>query len=148
MVASRRDGHHGHRVDGGAQNSHGGPTYATSVGHGARMERHVVEVLYAERCRFVPLAIERVREAIAPKRAELDVEIRLIQVETNDDAIRRSFPGSPTVRVDGYDVDPDGARNVGLHGRAYLTNGDVDHAPQTESIHAALTASVRARQCV
>jgi hypothetical protein len=107
------------------------------------MERHVIEVLYSERCRFVPLAIERVREAVAPKRAELDIEIRLIRIETDDEATRREFPGSPTVRVDGLDVDPEGARFFGLHGRAYLTNGDIDRAPPAESIDAALDAAAR-----
>jgi hypothetical protein len=41
-------------------------------------------------------------------------EVERITVATGQDAARLAFPGSPTVRVDGIDLEPDAPRAVGL----------------------------------
>ena len=37
-----------------------------------------------------------------------------IVIATQEDAARLAFPGSPTVRVNGIDIEPDAPRSVGL----------------------------------
>lgn len=41
-------------------------------------------------------------------------DVESVTVATMDDATRWSFPGSPTIRVDGTDVDPAAPPGVGL----------------------------------
>jgi hypothetical protein len=103
------------------------------------MAKRVVEVMFTTGCPYVGLAIQRVRLAAAHKGTELDLEIRLVRVETLRDAARRKFRGSPTVRVDGRDVEPSERSGIfGLHGRAYLTEAGVDRAPPVPWIQRAL----------
>jgi hypothetical protein len=103
------------------------------------MAKRVVEVMFTTGCPYVGLAIQRVRLAAAHKGAEIDLEIRLVRVESLRDAARRRFRGSPTVRVDGRDVEPAERSGIfGLHGRAYLTEGGVDRAPPVTWIQRAL----------
>lgn len=57
------------------------------------MTRHVVEVLFADRCpRLIP-AIERVRGAITGLQLDLDIELRLVRVA--------DLASSPMIRIDG-----------------------------------------------
>jgi hypothetical protein len=75
-------------------------------GGGEMTKRHVIQILYTERCRFLPLALSRVRHALALRDDRLDVEVRLVLVETVVDAVARRFRSSPTVRIDERDVVP------------------------------------------
>ncbi|HEX9049810.1 MAG TPA: hypothetical protein VF841_04690 [Anaeromyxobacter sp.] len=40
--------------------------------------------------------------------------LEIVEVSSLDDAERLGFPGSPTVRVNGVDVEPEPPRSVGL----------------------------------
>ena len=109
---------------------------------GVRREtiRRTVEVLFTDGCAHMALAIERVRAAIRGR--ETDVEIRLVRVETFPDALGRRFLGSPSVRVDGRDVEEGiTSERYGLHGRGYFIEGAVDRAPATAWIEQALARS-------
>ena len=66
----------------------------------------VVEVLYVEHCPNFPAALALVQRV----RAELgvDAEVRTTMITDQAAAERVRFVGSPTVRVDGRDVDPEG----------------------------------------
>jgi hypothetical protein len=64
----------------------------------------VVEVLYVERCPCVPAALSLVQRMCAE--LGIDAEIRTILVTDQAAAERARFPGSPTVRVAGRDVEP------------------------------------------
>ena len=103
-------------------------------------KKHVVEILYTERCRHLELALERVREALAVRREGLDVEVRLVLVASFADAMARRFRGSPTVRIDERDVEtrPGAAAPVGLLSRGYVVDGRIERAPTVASIAQAL----------
>jgi hypothetical protein len=58
------------------------------------VKRHIVEIVFAERCPSVRHALERVREALAPVRDTVDLELRVTRV----DWVER---GVPAVLVDG-----------------------------------------------
>lgn len=57
-------------------------------------------------------ALELVAEVVGESAPRAEVET--ITVATLEDAARWSFPGSPTVRVDGIDIDPEPPTGVGL----------------------------------
>ncbi len=48
-----------------------------------------------------------------------ETTIQMIAVSSDEDATFLAFPGSPTIRIDGVDIDPPGAGKVGLYRRDY-----------------------------
>jgi hypothetical protein len=42
-----------------------------------------------------------------------DFRLETVIVQNQGDAERHRFPGSPTIRIDGHDVDPDAPAGVG-----------------------------------
>ena len=103
-------------------------------------KRHVIEILYTERCRFLPLAVERVRQALSLREDQTDVEVRLILVESFADAVVRQFRGSPTVRIDARDVETraGAVAPIGLLARGYVIDSRIERAPSVASIRRAL----------
>jgi hypothetical protein len=68
------------------------------------------------------------------------VEMR--EIETDADAERESFPGSPTIRIDGEDVQPPGDNPIGLSCRVYRRpDGSASPLPEPEELVAALRAA-------
>jgi hypothetical protein len=80
-------------------------------------------------------------ESIIAERS-LDVQIDRIEVRTEEDAVRLSFPGSPTIRIDGRDVDPvSAAARPALTCRIYrLADGRASPVPTRQHIEEALDA--------
>jgi hypothetical protein len=68
------------------------------------MSRPRVEILYFEGCPNHEAARALVERAAAELR--LDPELRLVEVPDLDAASRLRFLGSPTIRVEGRDVEP------------------------------------------
>ena len=99
----------------------------------------VVELLWWDGCPSSEGAHELVRRLMSE--AGLDPQaLRSIEVATDDMAERERFVGSPTVRVDGHDIQPpDGSDPVGLSCRIYhLRDGRVSPLPDPEDIKEAL----------
>jgi hypothetical protein len=66
--------------------------------------RPVIEVLYVQDCPHYPATlalVERVRAGLG-----IDAELRTSLIVDQAAADQARFPGSPTVRVDGRDVEP------------------------------------------
>ena len=63
-----------------------------------------IEVLFFEGCPNPPRAVELAHEVVAA----MGVEARIVErtVKDGEDAVRHRFPGSPTIRVEGVDVEP------------------------------------------
>jgi hypothetical protein len=98
-----------------------------------------IEFLYWEECPSHPEARKRLREVMAE--LGVDAPVEDIEVLTDEDAARLNFPGSPTIRVDGEDVDPAGASQMGtaLTCRIYkLEDGRFSPVPSKEMIRRAL----------
>lgn len=98
-----------------------------------------VELLYWDGCPSYPEARELLAAVLADK--GVDAEIRMHHVETHAEAKALRFPGSPTIRIDGRDVDPRGAETPpALTCRVYhLPDGRVSPIPSREDLEAALT---------
>jgi hypothetical protein len=98
-----------------------------------------IEFLYWEGCPSHPEAKALLDEVLGARGVAAEVHVRV--VETDEEAERLAFPGSPTIRVDGRDVDPAGAAAApALTCRIYRRpDGRVSPLPSREQIEAALT---------
>lgn len=100
-----------------------------------------IQFFYWEDCPSHPEAWQLLREVLAEEGLDWPVERTL--VEGDEDAQQWKFPGSPTIRVDGQDVDPRGALQMGvaLACRVYrLEDGRYSPVPSREMIRRALLA--------
>ena len=97
-----------------------------------------VEILYFDSCPTWRRAEEEVRRMLSE--SNIEASLRLVPIVTNEDAQRLRFLGSPTVRVDGVDVDPSSrfATSFGLQCRLYEGATGMRRVPDTNLIRAAL----------
>jgi len=66
-------------------------------------------------------------------------EVETINVRTDEEAVSRRFRGSPTILVDGRDIDPSSTERFGLACRAYrLEDGRISPLPSESMIRRAL----------
>jgi hypothetical protein len=72
---------------------------------------------------------------------DLGFELERCQVETDEDAQRLQFRGSPTVLIDGREVFATGDEPIGLSCRMYQTDHGLAGAPTVEQLHDVLTAA-------
>jgi hypothetical protein len=95
-----------------------------------------VELLWWEGCPSYPEARELLEEVLAG-RAEVDMR----EVRSDEEAEALGFPGSPTIRIDGRDVDQAGAFGPpALTCRIYhLPDGRVSPVPSREQLEEALS---------
>lgn len=100
-----------------------------------------VEVLYFDGCPNTDLALRRAREAVRLVGVEADVTA--VKIEGSEDAATHRFLGSPSVRVDGKDVEGVSSdESYALRCRVYSFEGRMEHAPPVEWIAAALRGKV------
>lgn len=65
-----------------------------------------IDLLFAPGCAAKEPTEELVRSLL--QRLELSAEIRVVVVDSGHRAVALRFPGSPTVRVNGRDIEPEG----------------------------------------
>lgn len=94
-----------------------------------------VELLYFEGCPGHEALLPRVRELVGDA-----VEIQLRQVGSPEEANAERFLGSPTLRIDGQDVEPGAGERTdfGMKCRLYRSAEGQSHAPADEWIRRAL----------
>ena len=103
-----------------------------------------VEFLYWEDCPSYARALLRLREVLSEEGINSEVEV--IRVDTEDQAQRLRFPGSPTIRFEGADIAP-ADESYGLTCRVYLTDDRrVTPLPGKEMIRRALRSAVRTQE--
>ena len=96
------------------------------------------EILYFDGCPTYRTAEETLREVISEQ--GMDANVALVAVNSNEEAQRLRFPGSPTVRVDGEDLFPTTEREDWRLGcRVYATPEGLKGSPTVEMIREALT---------
>lgn len=102
-----------------------------------------IEILYFSGCPHHAPAVERVREVLAQEGAAAE----MVEIAVNDIAAaqRIGFLGSPTIRVDGQDVEPAARteRAFGLSCRTYTDDGRRTGAPPRAWIRAAVREAKR-----
>jgi hypothetical protein len=103
-----------------------------------------VELLWWEGCPSWQRALDMVRDEMARVGLAADA-IDVIEITSEADAAGRVFPGSPTIRLDGEDIQPPGPDVPGgLTCRVYRRrDGSVSPLPDREDLREALQRAVR-----
>jgi hypothetical protein len=97
-----------------------------------------IEFLYFDGCPSHATLLPRMQELL--DREGVTAAIEQIRIENDDDAQAQRFLGSPTLRIDGQDVDPgaDDRSDFGMKCRLYATPDGLRGTPPDEWIIAAL----------
>jgi len=96
-----------------------------------------VEVLYFDGCPTYRTAEKTLRDVLAEE--GILAEVELVAVNTDQEARRLGFPGSPTIRVEGKDLFPVSEREDWQLGcRVYATPEGLKGFPTTEMLREAL----------
>src|SRR6266851_2999408 len=97
-----------------------------------------IEILYFNGCPNHEPAVERIRQLLR----EEDVSAEVLEVNVSDASIAQKlgFLGSPSIRVNGLDVEPEAraAREYGMMCRTYAVNGRREGLPSREMLHHAI----------
>jgi hypothetical protein len=105
-----------------------------------------VELLKIPDCPGADIAYDRLRQVLDG--LGVGETIRTIEIATEEQARRLRFPGSPTLRIDGCDVEP-AADRIGQYAvacRLYGSGGSADNAPSAAAIRRSVnTALERSR---
>ena len=98
-----------------------------------------VELLWWRECPSWERTLAMLRDAMTELGLDPDT-IGVREIETDEDANRESFPGSPTIRVDGRDIQPPSeGEPSGLTCRVYRhRDGAVSPLPEMDDIRDAL----------
>lgn len=100
-----------------------------------------VELLFWDGCPSHPKALAELRAAMADVALDPGTVI-LREVRTQADAALERFVGSPTIRIDGVDVQPPGEEPLGLTCRVYhRRDGRVSPTPDPDDVREALRAA-------
>lgn len=88
-----------------------------------------LELLYLEGCPNHDATVNLVRSVLEAEGVPTD--FRQIAVRSREDAEALDFPGSPTVRVNGQDIERSSSNRlgIGLACRTYLVEGKVQGVP-------------------
>ena len=88
-------------------------------------------------------AFARLRQVLREERVRESVEI--IEVSDQEEAVRRRFLGSPTIRINDYDIEPEAASrsDFGLGCRTYPDRKMLYGVPSNSMIRGALRARRR-----
>ncbi len=102
-----------------------------------------IEVFYFDGCPSFPKAVEQVQKVL--KEEHLDLSIDSIPVETHEEALAHRFLGSPTIRVNGLDVEVQARarEDFGLKCRLYQTGGILVGLPDANLIKESLRKSLK-----
>ena len=97
-----------------------------------------IEILYVPGCPNYHPAVERLQAVLESQ--SLQAEIRSVAVRIEAQAIALSFPGSPTIRINGEDVEPTRTTVPSLSCRLY---GDRSGIPSEELLRVAISNAKR-----
>jgi hypothetical protein len=99
-----------------------------------------IELLYVKGCLRWKSALASLRQVLREERVRESVEI--IEVSDQEEAVRRRFLGSPAIRINDYDIEPEAASrsDFGLGCRTYPDKETLYAVPSNEMIRGALRA--------
>jgi len=102
-----------------------------------------IELLYVDGCPGHEALLPRLRALLDQAGVRAPVELR--RVASEDDARQERFLGSPTLRIDGADIEPGASdrRDYGLTCRLYPTVGGLAATPPDAWVLDALRAAAR-----
>jgi hypothetical protein len=99
-----------------------------------------IELMYFENCPSWKEAFQHLSELIND--LNLEMSILLKNIETNEEAAKYEFPGSPTIKINGKDIFPTNRSNFALGCRIYDTPEGYRGSPTRKMIEEALESSI------
>lgn len=99
----------------------------------------VIEVFYVPGCPNHQAVVDNLNNVLVT--ASITASIREVAITDEAMARRLKFPGSPTVRIDGRDVDPTPEESYGIACRLYSNGSGV---PSLETLQLAITGAQKA----
>jgi len=102
-----------------------------------------IEFLWWEGCPSTEATLAMLREEVAAAGLEVeDIDVR--EVSNDADAVREQFVGSPTIRVDGLDIQPLPNEPIGLSCRVYrLADGRISPLPDRGEVRQTLLDAMK-----
>jgi copper chaperone CopZ len=97
-----------------------------------------IEVLYFDGCPNHGPAVQRIQEVLGQE--DVTAEVSEVNIHDASTAEEVGFLGSPSIRVNGLDVEPEArsAREYGMMCRTYVVNGRREGLPSREIIRQAI----------
>ena len=98
-----------------------------------------IELLFSDGCPFAEYAEKNLTEVLFEE--EMIPEIRKVQITSCEDALHHKFLGSPTIRINGMDIEPHAREwdEYGVKCRYYLSHcGGMVNWPTKELIRTAI----------
>src|SRR5919106_1998037 len=97
-----------------------------------------VELLWWEGCPSHPEALADLERVL--REEDVDAPVKLVEIESDEQARRERFPGSPTIRLDGEDIFPaEETEPYSLTCRVYrLRDGRPSPTPDPEDLREAI----------
>lgn len=97
-----------------------------------------IEVLMFDGCPNAKVAEEMVRESVIELGIDADIEV--INVTDNDDAVAKRFLGSPSIRINGRDIEieEDEQTQYSMRCRIYRTENGSSGVPSRQLLATAL----------
>lgn len=101
-----------------------------------------IEILYFEGCPNYEPAVRLVQEMISE--TGVDARVDAINVIDNDDAVKKRFLGSPSIRVDGRDIEIEESKLTqnSMRCRVYQHDGELCRLPSRELLRRKLLEHV------
>ena len=95
-----------------------------------------IEVLYVPGCPNHHPALRRLKKILRSEAVDVPVH----EIAVIDEAAARSlrFPGSPTIRINGLDAEPNSQQSFGIVCRLYSSGSGL---PSEETLHRAISAA-------
>ncbi len=102
-----------------------------------------IELFYFDGCTAYQTALKYLRELIQEK--NLDVAVKMIKIEGDQQARASRFLGSPSIRINGVDIEP-GAEKIkdfSMRCRLYLEDGETSEWPSKKMIARAIDSAIK-----
>ncbi len=96
------------------------------------------ELFYFDGCTAYQTALKHLKEVIREK--NLDAGVKMIKIEGDQQALASRFLGSPSIRINGLDVEP-GAEKIkdfSMRCRLYLEDDEMSEWPSKKMIRSAI----------
>ncbi len=99
-----------------------------------------IEFLYFEGCPSYKSALDHLKEIIDEEK--IDSNLKIIIVESPEEAQKVGFQGSPSIRVNGIDLE-DKNDGFSFNCRLYNVNGELTGTPSKEFIRYKLLSKIK-----
>lgn len=97
-----------------------------------------IELLYFDTCPSYKIVLKSLEEIITEKK--LDAGVEMIKIESDEDALKNRFLGSPSVKLNGRDIEPgtEKIKDFSMRCRLYLEDDEVNELPSKKMIQRAI----------